>query len=282
MATPTVDSINVTSAQSGDRIEIHGSGFSQRSEDIYVQFGDAECPVTSSREEEIQCTLSESFAGSKPLYLHVSSRGVANTSRIVLDYSLELESISPIEGSTAGGTEVTINGCGFYDSETDDAINVDTVFQQQFAVFRDDTLTAKDCLSGWQNIVTLGGNVCEVVESTLTTLTILTPAEMTNESAYDVTVEVHCPDRPQDSRSQTLVGSYVYNTALTPTLTSIHPTEGTIHGGDTITLSGSGFSSVTEENTVKVISRILAPLAKVAQYLQYIGWWFFVHLDFIK
>ena len=250
-ATPTVSSINTTSAKSGDCIEIYGSLLSQQPEDTYVQFGDAECQVIFSSNETIQCILSDSFTGPKALSLYTSSRGKADSNGIVLQYQLELESISPSEGSIAGGTQVTINGHGFYHLMVNDSVSADaTVTRELFALsHRED---AVECQSGWQNIVTVGGNTCEVTESTLTTLIIIIPAETANESTYDVTVEVHCPDQPQISNRQTLTTGYTYSSVLTPTLTSIQPLEGSIRGGDSISILGSGFSSVAQENTVKV------------------------------
>ena len=248
VANPVVDSINPLSAQGGDTIEIRGSGFSQESDDLYVRFGDAECRVTSSTNTTIQCTLSESFAGPKPLYLHVRTRGITNTSDIVLHYSLELESVSPNQGSIAGGTQVTLNGRGFYDPAYNGAVNAELVFQRQFELSHGPSPNTEDC----QNVVTMGDSVCEIIQSNATVLTFLTPAEMNNMSTYDVAVTVLCPEGPHTSSSQTLTASYTYDTVLTPVLTSIQPTVGYIQGGDSVTLNGTGFSSVSEENTVKV------------------------------
>ena len=208
-----------------------------------------------SSNETIQCILSDSFAGSKALSLYTSSRGKANSNGIVLQYVLELESISPSEGSTAGGTQVTINGHGFYHLPANNSSTADaTVTQELFTMFHhEDVAYVDDCQGGWQNIVTIGGSSCEVIESTLTTLIIIIPAETANQSRYDVTVEVYCPYRPQISSSQTLTAGYTYSSVLTPTLTSILPAEGSIRGGDSITILGSGFSSVMQENTVKVV-----------------------------
>ena len=252
VATPVVQSINATSAKSGDLIEIRGLGFTQQLNKIFVRFGDTNCLVTFSTREVIQCTLSKCFAGPKPLHLHVSSTGVANTSGIVLDCSLEIDSLLPNQGSTAGGTLVTISGHGFYDSTDGVSVDADDVFQQQVALSVDATPNAEDCHGQWQNVVTLGGTVCEVIQATATSLTVLTPAEMNNESTHDLTVTVLCPDRPEASSSQTFAGGYTFSSALTPNLTGIQPTEGRTQGGDSITIYGSGFSHVTEENTVKV------------------------------
>ena len=253
-ATPTVTAVNATSAKSGDSIEIYRSLFSQQVEDTYVQFGDAECQVTFSSNETIRCILSDSFAGPKPLYLYTSSRGKANSSGIVLHYLSELDSISPSEGSIAGGTQVIINGHGFYHQAVNGSTSANTTITQQLFIlsYGDDPLHAGECQSGWQNIVSVGGNTCEVIESTLTTLTIVAPAETANESIYDVTVEVHCPDEPLLSNRETLTAGYTYNHILTPTLTSVQPMEGSIRGGDSLILQGNGFSNVIEENTVKV------------------------------
>ena len=248
-ATPVVDSVSPLSAQNGDTIEIHGSGFSQKLEENYVRFGDAECPITSSTNTMIRCTLSDSFAGPKPLYLLVSSSGIANASGIIMDYSLELESVTPNQGSIAGGTRVLVRGQGFYDSSLDGIASTDS---NQHALHHPDTPhSQEDC----RNVVTIGDNTCDVVQSSRTTITILTPAaEMNTMSAYDLTVTVQCSNGPQasSSTSQTLAGGYTYDTTLTPSLSGIHPTEGSIQGGDTITLFGSGFSNVPEQNTIEV------------------------------
>lgn len=253
-ATPTVNSINTTSAKSGDSIEIYGSLLSQQPEDTYVQFGDDECHIIFSSNETMQCILSDSFAGSKALSLYSSSRGKADSNGIVLQYRLEVDSISPSEGSIAGGTQVTISGHGFYHLAVNgsaSAYGSDT--RELFALSHYEDAVA-GCQSGWQNIVTVGGNTCEVIESALTTLTIITPAETANDSRYDVTVEVYCPDQTQISSSQTQTAGYTYSSVLTPTFTSIQPVEGSIRGGDSITILGSGFSSVALENTVKIDS----------------------------
>ena len=48
----------------------------------------------------------------------------------------------------------------------------------------------------------------------------------------------------------TLTGSVVYDGAVTPNLTSISPRFGKVQGGDTITLTGTGFSSTASDITV--------------------------------
>ena len=251
-ATPIINSINATSANSGDSIEIYGSLLSQQAEDTYIQFGNVECQVIFSSNETMQCILSDSFAGSKALSLYSSSRGKADSNGIVLQYRLEVDSISPSEGSIAGGTQVTINGHGFYHLVINGSASADdSDTQELFALSRYYDAVA-GCQNGWRNIVTVGGNTCEVIESTLTTLIIITPAETANDSTYDVTVEVFCPDHTQKSSSQTQTAGYTYSSVLTPTITSIQPVEGSIQGGDSITILGSGFSSVALENIVKV------------------------------
>ena len=234
-------------------IEIHGSGFSQNLDENYIQFGDTECLVTFSTNTVVHCTLSSSYAGSKPLHLHVSSTGIANTSSIVLDYSLELQSVTPSRGSIAGGTQLTITGHGFYDSSLDGLVNTNTGSEQLAAHHSNE----EECCNRCWNIVTMGDSICDIIQSSRTTLTILTPIEI-NASVYDMSVTVVCSNGSQASSrvSQTLAGAYTYDMALTPLLSGVQPSEGTIQGGEMITLFGSSFSNVADQNTVKVLTHI--------------------------
>ncbi len=112
-------------------------------------------------------------------------------------------SIAPTSGTTAGGTSVTITGTGF--------------------------------LSGAS--VTLGGTAAtspNVVNST--TLTATTPAHAAG--AVNVVVT------NTDGQSGTLSNGYTYVSANpAPTVTSVAPTSGTIAGGTSVTITGTGFLS---------------------------------------
>lgn len=239
--TPTVTSITPTRASSYDTVTLSGRGFSGVFSENLVQFGDVDCTVTSSTSTVIECTLQgDSFGGFKPLHLHVLFSGMAETSLLGITLVLSVSGISPSEGSGAGGTLVTITGSGFYH-----APSIDT------------TLPANSkCVSGWRNEVLIGDDPCVVVNSTAISLVVLTPKEsVPNYSTYDLMVSVVCADNLTLGSSDVLSSAYSYNLTLTPSVLSISPASGGIQGGETVTISGSGFSLSTTQNQVFVSQR---------------------------
>ena len=249
-ATPTVTSINPTTGRHGNTIEIHGNGFSETPEDNYILFGDVACEVTSSTHTQVDCTLGETYAGHKDLYLHVISAGVASTSGISLSYSITIDSVDISVGSQAGGTSIVISGSGFYPISFESSSS-SLSFVEEYAR----TLTSQlsnECSSGWENIVAIGDNACEIVESTLTTITCLTPEETGGSTTYDITVSVGCPDNSSSYVLAVLTGGYMYDASLTPTVDGIVPSDGLIYGGENVAISGSGFSDDATGSTVMV------------------------------
>ena len=244
--TPSVSYISPTNATNGDVIQIHGNGFSSDVTENVVLFGGINCDVTSSSLVVIECTLSQGTAGIKPLYLHVLSTGVAESEGIELWYQVEIDSISVTEGSDAGGTEIVIMGTGFVpQSESNDPIPADTNPAVDYA----NTLADSGCSDRESNLVLIGDNECTIFNSTYTTISCITPENSGSETTYNVTVTVLCEDM---SYTDTLTNGYTYNAALTPNVTSVTPEQGSVFGGETITISGSGFSEILEENTVMV------------------------------
>ena len=244
--TPSVSYILPTNATSGDVIQIHGNGFSSDVTENFVLFGGINCDVTSSSSVMIECTLSQGTAGTKSLYLHVLSTGVAESEGIELWHQVEIHSISVTEGSDAGGTEIVIMGTGFVpQSESNDPTPVDT----NPAVDYTNTLVTSGCSNRESNIVLIGDNECTIFNSTYTTISCITPENTGLETTYNVTVTVLCEDM---SYTDTLTNGYTYNAALTPNVTSVTPEQGSVFGGEMITISGSGFSEILEENTVMV------------------------------
>lgn len=117
--------------------------------------------------------------------------------------TLTVTSIAPTNGTTAGGTPVTITGAGFQTGA--------------IVLFADTTLATNT-----------------VVVST-TTITCLTPAHAAG--AVDVTVT------NPDNSTFTLTAGYTYVTPVSnnPTIVSIQPASGTTAGGVTVTILGTLF-----------------------------------------
>ena len=252
--TPSVLYISPTSATNGDTIQINGTGFSANVTDNFVRFGGIDCNITSSSEELIECTLGVGVAGDHTLHLHVLSNGVAETDGIELQYQVEVYSISVTEGSDAGGTEIVIMGTGFVpqsppQSDSSGSISGNIALALDYA----NVFTEYSCTSGHSNVVLIGDNECTISDSTYSTITCTTPENTGPGTTYDVTVIVLCNDNPADtSHMDTLPDGYTYNTTLTPVVTSVAPSQGSTTGGETITISGSGFSDTRDKNHVEV------------------------------
>lgn len=250
MATPTVTSVNPIQASSGEIITISGTGFSIASEN-HVVFGSVACTVVSSTRISIECMLGSSFAWFKGLYLHVLYSGEAETSGFGINYDLTLNSINPRQGSQMGGTQATITGSGFYHAPF--SSSNESCLSSACGVVWNYFSGSSVCPRGWKNEVLIGGSPCVVIDSTNTTLTIITPAEPnTNSSDYDLEVLVVCPDNRNLSSSATLPTAYTYDSALTPALFNVTPTSGTVQGGQIVTISGESFSLSSAENQVFV------------------------------
>ena len=248
--TPNVSYISPTNATNGDVIQIHGNGFSSDVTENFVLFGGIVCDVTSSSSVMIECTLGQGTAGTKPLYLHVLSTGVAESEGVQLRYQVEIHSISVTEGSEAGGTEIVIMGTGFVPQpESSDSIPADTNSALDYA----NTLVDSGCSSRERNVVLIGDNGCTIFNSTYTSISCITPENTGLGTTYNVMVTILCEDNPADmSYTDTLTNGYTYNTALTPNVTSVTPDQGSVSGGERVTISGSGFSETLEENHVMV------------------------------
>lgn len=244
MATPTVTSIDPVMVSSNEVITLSGSGFSEIPSENYVFFGAIECVVTSSSQSRIECTLGTGFGGSKPLYLRVLYSGVAETNALSVTFALTVTGVSPSEGSQAGGTEVTITGAGFYHVPSNNSDGGSLPASEAVSA---SLSNVTECSSGWRNEVLLGGVPCTVINSTATSLTIITPEEPSPSSpAYDLEVSIVCPDNLMISSDATLQDAFSYNSSLTSTVLSITPTSGTVQGGETVVISGTGFSRSSE------------------------------------
>jgi len=256
-ATPMVTSVAAApNPSAGSSVTLTGTGFSEVPSENSVLFEEVECTVTASSVTSVACTLGQGFAGLKQLYLHVLHSGVARVDGMTVSYQLQLTDVAPRSGSQGGGTELTITGSGFYYPEVD----------QRPAIYPgnlgggDGTGSLvvpppSECTRGWRNRVLLGGAECEVVSSSATSLTVRTPAEasVTAAAVHDIQVSVDCQsDGSRSSQMAVLTGVFTYDGTLTPTATAVSPATGSIAGGLLVTVSGTGFSAVREENRITV------------------------------
>lgn len=159
----------------------------------------------------------------------------------MLQYSVSVESVSPLEGSQAGGTEITISGTGFAPTSSV------TVWEPENSILLDAykrAVLAQDngCPEGWETIVTLGGEECDIITSDYLTITCITPANQNEGTTdYEMVVTVRCKDGSQVS-SHTLSNGFAYNDGFTPQITGITPAQGSVYGGNSVTITGTEFS----------------------------------------
>ncbi|XP_035686784.1 fibrocystin-L-like [Branchiostoma floridae] len=154
--TPRVSTIDPpTSGSATDSFTITGTLFGTTVDDVTVTFGETTpCVVTSVTDDVISCSAGNIPVGDQPISVHVAGRGNAASTAFVTSQAV-IDSMSPTEGSLAGGTTLTITGNGF-DSDTE---------------------------------ITMDGEICEILSVNLSTVTCITPAA-TNENDHQVQVSV--------------------------------------------------------------------------------------------
>jgi hypothetical protein len=152
--------------------------------------------------------------------VEVGSSGLAlSVISAVLDRRFELlshvESVSPVSGSLAGGTELTISGGGFEAGFTS---------------------------------VTIDGVMCMISSMDYNTIVCVTGSS--RETTADVTVNIQA--QGQWIRSQcTASCAFTYSAADTPQVNSVSPLTVT-NVDETVTISGTGFPDVTDDVIVYI------------------------------
>jgi len=148
----------------------------------------------------------------------------SNTSPIQFEYKFVMTSISPLKGSTEGGTVLTIGGINF------------ATKTNQMQVFL-----------GPQNVI------CDVLTTTATELTC-----RTRKASYDAKVTVTLTQRLQDvatcsdSNSANACG-FLYDTASTPVINAF-PAVTNIKNDETITLNGTGLTAASGSPVLRLSS----------------------------
>lgn len=136
----------------------------------------------------------------------IRGKGLAvNNQRLNFTYVINATSVTPSSGATAGGSEITIYGTGFGNKMS-------------------------------RASVSLGGSACEVLSINMSHITCRTSAH----AAGNVPVYISIGDS-----STTVSNGFLYDSSLDVQVTSLSPLNGSISGGDTITIFGSGFLNTT-------------------------------------
>ena len=117
---PTLNDVSAKSAAFDDVITVTGTNFSTNECENQVHVGEFNCPLTSSSPTKLTCKLGldSGLIPGVSYNVEVAVKGIGyavKTNTFSLEFLPKITSISPVIGSTAGGTLVTINGDGFMD-----------------------------------------------------------------------------------------------------------------------------------------------------------------------
>ena len=197
--TPTITSINPTSGSTGQTLIIAGSNFIDGETSVSV--GGVPCTIVSVSGTSITCTIGSGPAGNQPVIVNVASVGQSN-SNIQFQYILQVDSVTPSQGSYGGGQTIIISGGGLNASNV--AITV--------------------CNQACQSIVVVSN----------TQLTCITPSATISSSDTTCNLTVTIAGLVQST-------TYTYKADLTATITSVSPTRGGTGGGTTLTIVGTNF-----------------------------------------
>jgi len=199
---------NAGSPSGGDPVTITGSNFVTG---LTVTFGGVPAAVNSSSRFVISVTTPGGSSG--PVDVVVKNPDNQSSPPLKFNYAQpvglpSVGSVSPSNGSLAGGTAISVAGSNFLPGD----------------------------------VVTVGGkNATSIVVLNGSTITANTPANPLG--AADVVVVRPCPTNfPSGCPSSApLPGGFTYTNPQAPSITSVSPNSGTVNGGTSITINGANF-----------------------------------------
>ncbi|KAJ1548257.1 Fibrocystin-L [Nowakowskiella sp. JEL0078] len=260
---PSIESFTPTQGKYGDIIKISGSkfqtwSFSPSQDCIYgstvvprmfdssnltVFIGDSECSVNFSNDTYINCILqSGGKSGNFSVKVIIPGFGISvyrKDSQANDEFYLLFgtQDISPMFGSTKGNTILTVFGWGFSSIASEIKVYFITTVED-----------AEVMLS------------CKIIFTTSKKIECLTPSlpdqylylAENNTAIFDVYVELLNPiDSSNTLQKEKLAKSFTFSTTLTPQISEIFPSNGSVFGGDILTIQGNYFGY--EANNVEIL-----------------------------
>ncbi|KAA0710209.1 Fibrocystin-L Polycystic kidney and hepatic disease 1-like protein 1 [Triplophysa tibetana] len=217
--TPDIISVSPATGPVGTQITISGSGFGTDAALVSVEIDAVGCNVTSITDTQLMCTVGEHAGGTFPVLLYHQVKGHA-LSQSVFSYELLLTGVTPNEGSYAGGAVVAIRGSGFDPNSTRILI------------------CDREC------------NV-DLKTSTSNQLYCEVPHNNGNETEQVCMVSV-----TNGNDTVSITTGYTYRSSLTPVITDVTPRRGGTAGGTRLTITGSGFSTNTDQVNVTIAGSV--------------------------
>ncbi|KAG9478621.1 hypothetical protein GDO78_012332 [Eleutherodactylus coqui] len=196
----------------GTLVTIHGSGFSM---DSVVELGGSGCSVVFANLSMIKCRTDAASEGSTSL--NVFTNGLHGTLQNAFSFTSSLAptitAINPTTSSVLGNGTLSISGFNFQNQSVD-------------------------------NAVFLENQPCKLLTWTPTNITCLLPANPPGK--YNILVQVGNWGFAISSMNHGPAVEYILE------VNSISPQYGSLYGGSRVTLTGSGFSLVSNDNQVQI------------------------------
>ena len=144
--------------------------------------------------------------GSHLVEILVKGKGWAdNAEHLNFTYVITATSVTPASGSLAGGQTITISGSGFGNTKENANVSLD-------------------------------GSSCDITSVSMSHITCVTTAHAEGNVSIEISI---------GESLVTLSDAFEYDSSLTISVTSLSPQQGSISGGEVITISGSGFLDTT-------------------------------------
>lgn len=144
--------------------------------------------------------------GSHLVEVLVKGKGWAeNAHQLNFTYVITATSVTPASGSLAGGQTITISGSGFGNRKENANVS-------------------------------LGGSSCDVISISMSHITCITTAHAEGNVSVEISI---------GHSSVTISDAFEYDSSLTISVISLSPQQGSVSGGEEITISGSGFMDTT-------------------------------------
>ncbi|CAF3637436.1 unnamed protein product [Rotaria sp. Silwood1] len=203
----SVTSISPVQGPTGTSITITGTGFSTATCENIVLIGSSyRCPISSVTSTQIVCQIgSNSLLNAKSIQsLNVikDRQGtLSNDGLIQFLFQAKITNISPIQGSTAGGTQITITGDGFTPSDTRVIVGsieytsqatitysqIQFITQQPPSNYIDQTIPIKILVGTNQAVCSLGSCTYKWAQSVTPYLTSVSPTSITGSQTLTLT-----------------------------------------------------------------------------------------------